>query len=269
MKKILCLLALLTLTVTFAQVEKINNYKYIIVPEKFAFFKEANKYNLNTLTKMAFEKAGFTVFMSNEQLPPDLALNRCHAVYGDLDESSGMLRTKLAIQIKDCFGTVLYTSAEGSSKEKDFRKGYYEALREAANSFYALGYNYVGDAASAAYFQQGQQPVAVQQSPVTPSAPSTLVPATPAQVTPAASAPVGATPVENTNQLFAQPIANGYQLVDTTPKVVLKMYKTSQPDSYTAMGDGKNGVVFKKGNDWFFEYYQNDKLISEKLSIKF
>jgi hypothetical protein len=41
----------------------------------------------------------------------------------------------------------------------------------------------------------------------------------------------------NENTLFAQPIANGYQLVDSTPKVVLKMYRTSQPDSYSANGE--------------------------------
>jgi hypothetical protein len=69
--------------------------------------------------------------------------------------------------------------------------------------------------------------------------------------------------------LFAQPVANGYQLVDTTPKVVLKMYRTSQTDSYTAVSDTKNGVVFKKGEEWIFEYYQNDQLVSEKLNIKF
>ena len=261
MKKIFCLLALFTITVSFAQIEKINNYKYIILPERFDFFKETNKYNLNSLTKSMFEKAGFTVFMSNEQLPPDLAVNRCRALYGDLENQSGMLRTKLTVQIKDCFGTVLYTSEEGVSKEKDFQKGYYEALRGAAKSFYALAYTYVGDAASNIYLQQGQ--VVAQAAPP--------VPATPAVSTVAPVKPVAESvkPIESYNQLFAQPIANGYQLVDTTPKVVLKMFKTSQPDSYTAVSDTKNGVVFKKGNDWFFEYYVNDKLVSEKLNIKF
>lgn len=269
MKKILCIVALFTITVSFAQIEKINNYKYIIVPVKFDFFKEDNKYNLNTLTKSMFEKAGFKVFMSNEQLPAELALNRCRALYGTLDNNSGMLRTKLQVQIKDCFGTVLYTSEEGVSREKDYQKAYYQALREAANSFYSLGYAYVGDDASNAYLQQGQ-PVAsaVPVTPAAPPVPATSVPATPA-ITAQAATPVAVASADYRNQLFAQPISNGYQLVDTTPKVVLKMYKTSQPDSYTAVSDTKNGVVFKKGNEWFFEYYLNDKLVSEKLDIKF
>jgi len=259
MKKIVCLLALFTITVSFAQIEKINNYKYLIVPDKFEFLNEANKYNLNTLTKMMFEKAGFTVFMANEQLPPELANNRCHALYGGLVSKSGMLRTKISIEIKDCYGTVLYTSGEGISREKDYQKAYYQSLRQASKSFYDAGYAYVGDAASNAYFQQGQA-VTPLPAPVTPAVPAAVAPATPVPAT--ATTATG-------SQLFAQPIANGYQLVDTTPKVVLKMYKTSQPDSYTAVSDSKNGVVFKKGNDWFFEYYQNDKLVSEKLSIKF
>ncbi|MFP9098131.1 hypothetical protein ACLI09_03690 [Flavobacterium sp. RHBU_24] len=259
MKKIVCLLAFFTISVSFAQIEKINNYKYIIVPDTFEFLKETNKYNLNTLTRMMFEKAGFTVFMSNEQLPPELANNRCRALYGSLDSKSGMLRTKINIEIKDCYGTVLYTSEEGISREKDFQKAYYQSLREAAKSFYDAGYAYVGDAASNAYFQQGQA-VTPPTVPVTPVAPAAVAPAT---LLPAVAATVPG------SQLFAQPIANGYQLVDTTPKVVLKMYKTSQPDSYTAVSDTKNGVVFKKGNDWYFEYYLNDTLVSEKLDIKF
>jgi hypothetical protein len=69
--------------------------------------------------------------------------------------------------------------------------------------------------------------------------------------------------------LFAQPIPNGYQLIDSTPKVVLRIYKTSKPDSFTAIAEGINGLVFKKDNDWYFEYYENDQLMSKKLNIKF
>lgn len=249
MKKIVLLLALLITGAAFAQSESVNNYKYVIVPERFDFFKEANKYNLNSLTKMAFEKYGFVVLFDNEQMPPEIALNRCGALYGNLINDSNMLSTVITIVLKDCTGKVLFTSEKGKSKEKDYKKAYYAATREASASLANLAYQYVGDANSA---------TAVTSHPaVKPTAPvSNTSPATPV-------------PVNNENQLFAQPITNGYQLVDATPKVVLKIYKTSQPDSYSAQGDGKNGVVFKKGNDWFFEYYVNDKLVSEKLNIKF
>jgi len=243
MKKTLLLLALLISGACFAQSEIINKYKYIIIPEKFDFLKENNKYELNALTKMVFEKYGFKAYYVNDKMPDELALNKCLALYGDLKDDSGMLSTGLAIQIKDCSGQVLYTSAAGRSKLKDYKKAYYEALREASASLASLNYKYAGPATAAV---------------------------TTAEVKPVQSAPA-ATPVAVNveGQLFAQPIANGYQLVDTTPKVVAKMYKTSQQDYYTAQGDNKNGVIFKKGNDWFFEYYLNDKLVSEKLSIKF
>jgi len=253
MKKTLLAFALMFAIGAFAQEKTINDHKYLIVPRKFEFFREPNKYNMNELTKMVFEKYGFTVFYTDQKLPDELALDRCKAVYGDLLNDSGMLATNVYIQIKDCNGKVLYKSERGNSKAKDYKKAYTEALREASHSLVSLNYRYSGgndivsvanELKSISKQEQGTTPVVAAPAPETLS-------------------------VINENQLFAQPTTNGYQLVDMTPKVVLKMYKTSQPDNYTAQGDGKNGVVFKKGNEWFFEYYKDDKLVSEKLNIKF
>lgn len=252
MKKTLLLLALLISGITFAQSANINNYKYVIVPEKFDFLKQPNQYSLNDFTKMVFEKYGLKAYYPNEKMPDDLALNKCNALYGDLLDNSGMLSTSLVITLKDCSGKVLFTSEKGKSKLKDYKKAYLESLREASASLASLNYKYVASSTTAQALPNSQSQ---QQSA------STVI-----TTTQAATASV---PFNSEAQLFAQPIANGYQLVDTTPKVVLKMYKTSQPDSFTAQGDGKNGVIFKKGNDWYFEYYQNDKLVSDKLNIKF
>ncbi len=71
------------------------------------------------------------------------------------------------------------------------------------------------------------------------------------------------------NMLFAQPIKNGYQLVDNTPKVVMKVYKTTNPAIYSATKGTLQGVLISKDNQWFFEYYQNDTLMSEKIAVKF
>ncbi|TRW26368.1 hypothetical protein FMM05_03030 [Flavobacterium zepuense] len=258
MKKALVLLAILFSGFCFAQSETINNYKYVIIPEKFSFLKEPNKHNLNTLTKMVFEKYGFTVFYPNDQMPQDLMLNKCGALYGDLVDDSGILSTNITILLKDCSGKVVYTSLKGRSKEKDFKKAYYEALREAAASMAALNYQYNGTPILQAGHPNPNATASVPTTPATQQAVATATPA--ATVTPT---------IVNENQLFAQPIANGYQLVDTTPKVVARLYKTSQADYYSAQGEGKTGVIFKKGNDWFFEYYVNDKLVTEKLNIKF
>ena len=237
MKRIVLLLALLASTLGFSQT--VNDYKYVVVPKKFDFLKEENKYNLNQLTKMLFEKYGFKVYFEGDNKPADLALDRCRALYGNLIDDSGMMSTGLYITLSDCNGNVLFKSEKGKSKQKDFQKGYHQALRDASTSLEGLNYTYTG------------KDIATTTTEIKATQTATN------------------TPVNNENILFAQPIPNGYQLVDTTPKVVLKMYKTSQQDSFTAVSDTKNGVVFKKGNDWYFEYYLNDKLVSEKLNIKF
>ncbi len=69
--------------------------------------------------------------------------------------------------------------------------------------------------------------------------------------------------------LYAQEIVNGYQLVDSTPAVRLKIFKTTLPDVYMAsMGQG-NGLVYRKNDQWLLEYYEGDKLLLEELDIKF
>jgi hypothetical protein len=237
MKKTLLLFTLLFSAIGFAQ--SINDYKYVIVPKKFEWLKEENKYNLNSITKMMFEKQGWQVFYADEKLPDELALDKCKALYGDVENDSNLLMTSLIITLKDCQGKTVFTSQKGKSKEKSYQKAYYEAMRESSQSVNQLNYKYSG-----------------KNSTVATTIPTAQKAATPVTV-------------NNDNQLFAQPIANGYQLVDSTPKVILKIYKTSQQDSYTAVSEDKNGVVFKKGNDWVFEYYKNDQLVSEKLNIKF
>lgn len=69
--------------------------------------------------------------------------------------------------------------------------------------------------------------------------------------------------------LYAQELPNGYQLVDSTPKIRMKIKKTSMPDFYLARVGDTSGTVFKKNGTWFFEYYSGDNLVSEELDIKF
>lgn len=69
--------------------------------------------------------------------------------------------------------------------------------------------------------------------------------------------------------LYAQELPNGYQLVDSTPKIRMKIEKTSMPDFYLAEAGDTKGVVFQKNGTWFFEYYSGDRLITQELEIKF
>ena len=96
MKK-LFLLLLLGFSFSFAQ----GNYKYVVVPLKFSFFNENNKYNLNAMTKSFFEREGFEAFYDTDQFPKELAQNRCSALFVNVIENNNLFVTKINVEIKD------------------------------------------------------------------------------------------------------------------------------------------------------------------------
>lgn len=69
--------------------------------------------------------------------------------------------------------------------------------------------------------------------------------------------------------LYAQELPDGYQLVDSTPKIQMKLFKSSMPNVYIAESGSINGLVYAEGGKWFFEYYNANKLVTELLNIKF
>ncbi|MNE47315.1 hypothetical protein D3C80_1417150 [compost metagenome] len=226
----------------FASAQKtLNDYKYVIVPVKYSFLKEENKYRLNTITKFNLQKMGFEAFYENENLPVGAATDRCQNLYVNVDDDGGLLTTKLIVTFRDCQNNVVHTSLVGKSKSKEYKIAFPEALNDAFVSLFNFGYSYNGG-------KNLPEVVNVQKTETPKSSPQIE---------------------ESQDYLFAQPIPNGYQLVDKTPKVVLKIYKTSQPDYFTAQSETKNGAVIKKNGEWILEYYKDDKPVSEKLLIKF
>ena len=73
----------------------------------------------------------------------------------------------------------------------------------------------------------------------------------------------------DSNVLYAQKILNGYQLVDSTPKIRLKIYNTSLPELFIAVYEKGSGIVYKRQNQWYFEYYVSEELQKEEITIKF
>ena len=71
------------------------------------------------------------------------------------------------------------------------------------------------------------------------------------------------------NLLYAQVTSFGFQLIDSEPKIVIKAYKTSSPASFIAVKGSIQGVIIANDNQWFFEYYEKNQLISEKIDVKF
>ncbi len=241
MKKYI-LLFLFCVTVAVGQTT-INQYKYVILPAQFNFLKEKDQYRLNTLTKLLLEKYGFTSFFDTEELPATLINSNCDKLYADVVSTGNFTRTKLQVILKDCKRNVVYQTAIGTSKEKEYKVAYTQALRAAFQSFDTLQYHY-------ALLPSNSE---IQKS--AESVKPTVI--------------LTETFDEKATMLYAQPIANGFQLVDATPKVVMKIFKTANSNSFSAVRGTTQGVLIMKENQWFFEYYQEEKLVSEKVNVKF
>jgi hypothetical protein len=244
MKACTCIIFALITVIGYSQ-NSINNYKYVIVPERYSFSRDDNQYGLNTTTRMLLEQKGFSALMGNEKLPPEVAANRCNALMAEVVQKKGFFVTNLTLQLKDCQGNIIFKSKEGKSREKEFPAAFDLALKDAFTSLNDVPYKYDSTIA------------AQQQATATPAAPTSA----PAPAMPAAA--------EITGTLYAQATPNGYQLIDTTPKKVLVLLKTSMPDYFIAEAGASNGIVFKKDGEWIFEYYKDNKLVTQKLEVKF
>lgn len=112
----------------------LNDYSFVIVPEKFDFVNEKDKYQLNSLTKFLFNKHGFNAYFDSER--PDV--KRCDGLYAEVDGKPAMIRTKVTVILKDCYGDEVYRTAVGKSKIKAYNKTYTAALRQAFLSIDSL-----------------------------------------------------------------------------------------------------------------------------------
>ncbi len=234
MKKILLLLVLFLTATAFSQ--NVNDYEYVIVPTKFSFLKVDDKYRLNTNSRLLLQKYGFKSVFPSDSIPSEIANNNCKKLYFDLVEDNKFLITKIKIVLKDCREKLLFESDYGTSKEKGLEIAYNIALREAAKSFDKLNYKY-----------NGKNNSSISQEPS-----KTIV-----------------SEINSETFYFAQPTANGFQVVDNEPKVIMKLYTTTQKNVFIGLKGNTNGVVISKNGKWFFEYYDGDKLISESINLRF
>lgn len=120
---------------SISQNTNLNDYSYVVVPDKFEFLSDSDKYQLNSMAVFYFDKCGFNGYLSSKA--PNAA--RCDGLYGDVEELRSILGTKLQVVLRDCDGNEVYRSEEGRSKYKEFDKSYQDALRKAFNSIELLG----------------------------------------------------------------------------------------------------------------------------------
>lgn len=252
MKKLLFLLLFLASSLSFAQ--SLNDYKYAIVPSKFEFLKEKDQFRLNTLTKMLMEKFGFVTYFDSDILPSVVAENNCNKVYVDVKSNGNLFVTKLTVVLKDCKNEVLFTSMQGKSREKELQVAYNQSLREAFSSFEKLEYKYSG-------IQNVNTEEVANYKMITKD--STLKLQENGII-------IVESDLEFKNLLVAETIKSGYLLIDpSTSTIVLKLYKTSNENVFIANSNFINGVVIKKDQEIFLEYYQDKQLISKKLNVSF
>jgi hypothetical protein len=232
MKNTIIIILLFIANFSFAQ--SLNEYQYAIIPAKCTFLNEDNQYRLNATTKAFFQQKGFITYYDNETLPDEIANNKCKAVFVNIQENNTMFSTKLKIVVMDCKNNILLTSQEGSTREKDLKIAYSEALLIALKSIQNMAYKYNDKAL-------------IQKSAI------------------------ASEDVSGVSEVYSemQTITNGFNFVNKETKAVLTLYKTSDSIIYIAKSNNKNGIVFQKNGNWVFEYYSNDKLVSERIELKF
>ncbi len=274
-----------------ALAQDLDAYKYIIVPRNYDFLKTEDQHQLNSLTKFLFDKKGYTTLMDNEQKPEDLRANPCLGAKANVVEISSMLSTKLRIELSNCYDQVVLTTEEGRSKIKDLKRGHHDALRKAFRSIQEQSYRF--DKSKALVSGQDEtksEPVAevkevkptdepvVMESTTVADPVTTVVEEPEEQPTPSpvvepvaevAKETISTTPEPKNSKpvLYAQEIPNGYQLVDSTPKIVFVALKSDQENRYYLKN--RAGVLIKQESSWEAHYYKEGVLVKEVLNIKF
>jgi hypothetical protein len=280
---VLCFIA----TSVFSQTN-LNDYKYVVVPKKFDFLKEQDQYQLNSLTEFLFIKYGFETLFEGDDYPEDLINNRCLGLKSDVLKDSGLFKTKLNVELKDCNDKVVYTSEVGESREKEYKIAYNLALRDAFKSFETLNYKYQPNekitslakpntlaksdvADEIQELKQEIQNLKKEKEKVVVEVEKTAVETPdikPLTVTVKEVKKVTEPVIEGeSNILYAQEIESGFQLVDSSPKVVYRIKKTNLKDVFLV--EDISAIIYKKADSWVIEFYVDNKLKQENLNIKF
>jgi hypothetical protein len=265
----------------------LNAHKYIIVPKKFDFLKGEDKYQLNSLTKFLFTKEGFVTLFDGDKMAQDLFDNPCLGLTANVKNQSKMFTTNVVIELSDCRNTVIYTSKEGRSKEKEYKKAYQGAIRRAFQSVKELEYSYNANLVEINKsnipkkntLEESKQEVIVikETAPVSEEIKTVIDEEVVVEevVDEDITALKNLDVIDGTESnpsnileiLYAQETTTGFQLVDRSPKVVYNIQKSSVIDVYILKN--KNGIVYKKNDGWVVEYYDNDQLVQKGITIKF
>ncbi|MDB2336949.1 hypothetical protein N9V50_04585 [Flavobacteriaceae bacterium] len=241
---------------SFGQKSIPSQKQYVIVKSTFDFLKQVNRYKANSFTKFLFSKAGYEVYLDNEELPEELYYNKCSALHVDVKDKSNLFATRNYIELADCNGKVLFTSKLGASKLKDYERSFRQSIRNAFSTIENL--NLIYDSfSSQTILEKKQKPKETPRAKEIPT-PSSVV----------SNATIEKQKKTSTSYILsAQKSKTGYQLTNSTNELVFEILNTSKKDVYIIKN--KNGILSNKGSHWLVEYYEEQLLITRKLQIKF
>ncbi len=254
--------------------KSVNDYKYVIVPTRYNFLKQDDSYQLNSLTQFLFKKYGFHAILQGQELPADLITNGCKGLQADVTKNSGLFVTKLVVTLKDCNGREVFTSAEGTSKEKDFKTAYHAALRDAFKSVEQLNYSYNSNAEAVAQperqtVSQTPTPKTVENKPVvnTPQSQEKVLQPQPTPVVPAAKE--NTTYLLNGNTYTLRKTNFGFELHQDPSGAKGKIYQLERNNSYLINAGDLSGSGYFDGFGNFILERVNpvtDKVIKDILA---
>ncbi|MDH7914536.1 hypothetical protein [Winogradskyella sp. SYSU M77433] len=253
----------------FAQAQKsINDYKYIIVPKSFEFSKSEDQYQLNSILKFLFNKYGYQAYFLDEELPEDLKEDRCLALTSEAsNDKGGMFTSKIEIILKDCFGNKVMTSKVGESRLKSFDRAYSEAMRDAFETFQEIDYAYKPKEVKSEISKTTVVKVEEEKQPVKDV--ESEVKEVKVEVVKESKSIVVEKGIENKNEeiFYAQPKNNGYQLVDSEPKVVMFLLSTTAENVFIVKG--KSAIVYKRDGFWYYSENNGELQETKVMNIKF
>lgn len=213
-----------------------NSYDFVIVQEYFSFLKEKNQYNLNELTKFLMNKKGVVSLYESEEKPFEFNFEKCKILHLDVTKENAFLSTKLKLTLTDCNGKIV-TESIGTSKEKDYKTAYNYALRNAFDNL-KIPDNTSGGLSDILEATQQERDT---ETPI----------------------------VKSPGFLYAQKTSHGFNLLDSNDVEQYKLVTSSNGAHFLISGQDKNGILYKSGQVWLFEYIKDGKINTEVLKIKF
>jgi hypothetical protein len=184
----------------------------------------------------------YQVFFDDEELPVEIAQNKCNALTGVLIDNSNLLVRKIKFQIRDCQNNLLFETAEVKTREKDIQNAYIEIIKLLSPEL------------------KKYDTTIIQEKEVVATSELVDVPKISEFKTYLNC---------KLKQTFGNPQA---EVTDSNDNILLSLQKTKNPNVFIAVStnlisiskENITGVFTKTGNKGVFEYYLNYEYMVEE-----